>query len=91
MNEIPLDAVVDVAAGRGIVRFVGSASFAAGRWVGVELNAANGKNDGSVAGITYFSCPPNHGVFVRPSQVKVASLPVRSSCILLDLFAYFIL
>ncbi|KAF8610746.1 hypothetical protein BDV93DRAFT_517841 [Ceratobasidium sp. AG-I] len=75
MNEIPLDAAVDVAAGRGIVRFVGSASFAAGRWVGVELNAPNGKNDGSVAGITYFSCPPNHGVFVRPSQVKIAALP----------------
>ena len=88
MNEIPLDAVVDVTAGRGTVRFVGSASFAAGRWVGVELNAPNGKNDGSVGGITYFSCPPNHGVFVRPSQVKIASLPVCPPCIPLDLFAY---
>lgn len=91
MNEIPLDAVVDVTAGRGIVRFVGSASFAAGRWVGVELNAPNGKNDGSVAGVAYFSCPPNHGVFVRPSQVKIASLPVRPSCILFNLFTYRIL
>jgi dynactin complex subunit len=28
-----------------------------------------GKNDGSVQGIRYWTCPPNHGLFVRPSQV----------------------
>ncbi|KAG8695388.1 hypothetical protein FRC09_009176 [Ceratobasidium sp. 395] len=74
-SEIPLDAVVDVTAGRGIVRFVGTASFAPGKWVGVELNAPNGKNDGTVKDVTYFTCPPNHGVFVRPSQVKLISQP----------------
>ncbi|KAG9126306.1 hypothetical protein FRC07_003961, partial [Ceratobasidium sp. 392] len=74
-NEIPLDAVVDVTAGRGTVRFVGTASFAPGKWVGVELNAPNGKNDGTIKDVTYFTCPPNHGVFVRPSQVKIISQP----------------
>ncbi|CAE6479244.1 unnamed protein product [Rhizoctonia solani] len=74
-NEVPLDAVVDVSAGRGTVRFVGNTSFAPGKWVGVELATANGKNDGSVKDIVYFSCPPNHGVFVRPSQVKIVSVP----------------
>ncbi|QRW00779.1 Dynein associated protein [Ceratobasidium sp. AG-Ba] len=74
-NEVPVDAVVDVAAGRGVVRFVGTTSFAPGKWVGIELNAPNGKNDGSVKDVAYFSCAPNHGVFVRPSQVKIISQP----------------
>ncbi|CAE6488914.1 unnamed protein product [Rhizoctonia solani] len=74
-NDVPVDAVVDVTAGRGTVRFVGTTSFAPGKWVGVELAAANGKNDGSVKDVVYFSCAPNHGVFVRPSQVKIVSLP----------------
>ncbi|CAE6420329.1 unnamed protein product [Rhizoctonia solani] len=78
-NEVPLDAVVDVSAGRGTVRFVGNTSFAPGKWVGVELATANGKNDGSVKDVAYFSCPPNHGVFVRPSQVKIVSVPGQSS------------
>ncbi|KAH7340157.1 dynein associated protein-domain-containing protein [Rhizoctonia solani] len=74
-NDVPVDAVVDVAAGRGTVRFAGTTSFAPGKWVGVELAVPNGKNDGSVKDVAYFSCAPNHGVFVRPSQVKIVSLP----------------
>lgn len=67
----PLGAVVEVPAGRGIVRFAGPTEFAAGRWVGIELTAANGKNDGAVFGVRYFTCKHPHGVFVRLSQVKV--------------------
>ncbi|KAK4049711.1 hypothetical protein OIV83_003986 [Microbotryomycetes sp. JL201] len=62
---------VQVSAGVGHVRFVGQTSFAAGKWVGVELDAAGGKNDGSVNGTRYFDTQALHGVFVRPSQVKV--------------------
>lgn len=69
--EITLGARVNVPAGRGIVRFFGQTSFSPGKWVGVELLQADGKNDGSVQGIKYFSCKPNHGIFVKPSQVKV--------------------
>ncbi|CAE6490107.1 unnamed protein product [Rhizoctonia solani] len=78
-NEVPLDAVVDVSAGRGTVRFVGNTTFAPGKWVGIELAAPNGKNDGSVKDVVYFSCAPNHGVFVRPSQVKIVSTPGQAS------------
>ncbi|KAH6911162.1 dynactin [Coprinopsis sp. MPI-PUGE-AT-0042] len=68
-----LGAIVQVQLGRGVVRFVGATSFQVGKWVGIELDEANGKNDGSVQGIPYFTCEPNHGVFVRPSQIKAVS------------------
>mmetsp|Transcript_35750 Transcript_35750/g.83728 ORF Transcript_35750/g.83728 Transcript_35750/m.83728 type:complete len:574 (+) Transcript_35750:162-1883(+) len=48
------------------IRFLGSTEFAEGDWVGVELDKPNGKNDGSIKGVCYFSCPENHGLFVRP-------------------------
>ncbi|CAG0888530.1 unnamed protein product [Darwinula stevensoni] len=59
------DPVVVIGAGRrkGVVRFSGTVQFASGWWYGVELDRPEGRNDGSVQGIPYFSCPPNHGVF----------------------------
>jgi len=56
---------------RGIVRFIGETSFSPGTWVGMELETADGKNDGSVQGVRYFDVPANHGLFVRASQVEV--------------------
>ncbi|KAM5535272.1 hypothetical protein V8D89_011078 [Ganoderma adspersum] len=70
-TEPSLGALVEVPAGRGIVRFCGATSFSPGKWVGIELSYPNGKNDGSVQGVKYFTCKPHYGVFVRPSQVKV--------------------
>ena len=43
----------------------------AGKWIGVALDEAKGKNNGIVQGKKYFSCPDNHGIFVRQSQVHV--------------------
>ena len=40
-----------------------------GKWIGVVLDDAKGKNDGTVQGKTYFTCPDNHGIFVRQSQI----------------------
>jgi hypothetical protein len=51
-------------------------SFSPGKWVGVELYEPNGKNDGTVQGVKYFTCKPNYGMFVRPSQAKIISEPV---------------
>lgn len=55
----------------GTIRYLGLASFSTGFWVGIELDAPDGKNDGSVQGERYFSCEPRHGLFCRPSQVRI--------------------
>uniref|UniRef100_A0A8C5H817 Dynactin subunit 1 n=1 Tax=Gouania willdenowi TaxID=441366 RepID=A0A8C5H817_GOUWI len=59
---------------RGTVAYIGTTLFASGKWVGVILDEAKGKNDGTVQGKRYFTCEENHGIFVRQSQVK--DLPV---------------
>ncbi|KIJ13750.1 hypothetical protein PAXINDRAFT_170080 [Paxillus involutus ATCC 200175] len=67
----PVGALVEISTGKGVVRFCGTTSFAPGKWVGIELFEPKGKNDGSIQGVVYFSCRASHGVFIRPSQVKV--------------------
>ncbi|KAM9840506.1 kinesin-like protein KIF13B isoform 2-T2 [Aulostomus maculatus] len=54
----------------GTVRYIGPTDFAAGTWVGVELEVPAGKNDGSVGGKHYFHCNPGYGVLVRPDRVS---------------------
>ncbi|KAF7252654.1 Dynactin subunit 1 [Varanus komodoensis] len=56
---------------RGTVAYVGATLFATGKWVGVILDEAKGKNDGTVQGRKYFSCDENRGIFVRQSQIQV--------------------
>ncbi|KAJ7439861.1 dynactin [Mycena latifolia] len=68
--EVRLGTIVEVSVGRGVVRFSGATSFMAGKWIGIELYEPNGKNDGSVAGVSYFTCKPGYGIFVRASQIK---------------------
>lgn len=55
---------------QGTVKYIGDTKFAPGEWAGVELDEAQGKNDGSVGGEVYFSCPPNHGVFSRCNRLS---------------------
>ncbi|KRZ79020.1 Dynactin subunit 1 [Trichinella papuae] len=55
----------------GIVAYVGTTQFSAGKWIGVILDEPKGKNNGLVQGKEYFRCEANHGIFVRPAQVKL--------------------
>ena len=70
-TTISVGARCDVNGETGTVRFVGETRFAPGKWVGVELDSAAGKNDGEVQGERYFECPSQRGVFVRPVKVQV--------------------
>ena len=55
----------------GAVRFCGRpVDFAEGEWIGVEFEEPVGKNNGSVQGVEYFRCRQNHGLFVRPNQIR---------------------
>lgn len=66
----PGDRVLVVGQRLGTVRFYGKTNFAPGYWCGIELDKAHGKNDGSISGVQYFTCPPKHGVFAPPSRVQ---------------------
>jgi len=59
--------------GLGIIRYKGPLHCHDEQqiWLGVELKSADGKNDGSVQNKKYFSCTPNHGVFVRQVKRKI--------------------
>ncbi|XP_059153165.1 CAP-Gly domain-containing linker protein 3-like isoform X2 [Physella acuta] len=58
----------------GIVRYMGPTDFGEGTWLGVELRKPKGKNDGSVQGKRYFTCPPNCGLIVKPSRVTLRGI-----------------
>lgn len=55
----------------GTVRFVGPTLFAPGKWIGIDLDDAKGKNNGLIQGKAYFQCPDNHGLMVRQNQLQV--------------------
>lgn len=58
-------------------RYYGRPEFASGVWCGVELDGQEGRNNGSVQGIRYFSCLPGHGIFVQLNRVELEPPGVR--------------
>ena len=53
------------------VMFVGQLpGMPSGYWVGVQYDEKVGKNDGTLNGKRYFTCPPGHGGFLRASKLK---------------------
>ncbi|KAM7199548.1 putative Dynactin, 150 kDa isoform [Rhypophila sp. PSN 637] len=76
MTELAVGQRIELSDGRlGFIRFVGQTAFAAGEWVGIELDEDTGKNDGSVQGERYFDCQMGFGMFVRPVTVTVLAQP----------------
>merc|ERR1719232_1388871 len=63
----------------GTLRFCGTTEFAPGIWAGVELDTADGKNDGIVKGMRYFHCDHNHGIFVSPNKISKAGSDYKPS------------
>ena len=60
----------------GIVRYIGPLHFTDGEWMGLELSDALGKNNGTVKGETYFTCPDNHGIFYKATtEFEVLAQP----------------
>ena len=53
-----------------VSRYLGETEFAKGEWAGIELDAAIGKNDGSVEGKRYFECAANFGIFAPLHKVS---------------------
>lgn len=56
---------------KGVARYIGKTTYQKGFWIGVELNESKGDNNGALKGHAYFHCRPNHGIFVRATQVSV--------------------
>lgn len=63
----------------GVIRFIGPIPQIDNKvWCGVEWDQPLGKNDGSIKGARYFTCPENHGSFVNPLTI-IDLVPVESS------------
>lgn len=56
----------------GTLLFKGKVTFAPGIWAGVELESADGRNDGSHESVRYFTCRPGHGVLVPGDDLMPA-------------------
>lgn len=88
MEELSINQTVFVKDEPGVIRYIGQTQFASGTWIGVELQLAHGKNNGSVNDIRYFECDKkdgNYGVFVRQSLISSNSLQNSKSMDTLNL------
>ena len=58
----------------GTIRYIGAIEpLPKGYWVGVELDEAEGRNDGEVKGVRLFTCEAKHGAVMRPDGVTRAA------------------
>uniref|UniRef100_A0A0K0FDI5 Dynactin subunit 1 n=1 Tax=Strongyloides venezuelensis TaxID=75913 RepID=A0A0K0FDI5_STRVS len=70
MSTFKVGEKVETDKGKGKVVFFGETQFAPGTWVGIILDVENGKNNGTIEGVKYFTCPDKYGIFMKPSQVR---------------------
>nr|CAG4646578.1 EOG090X0DT2 [Macrothrix elegans] len=60
---------------RGVIKYIGKTKFKPGWWIGIQYDEPMGKNDGSVEGHRYFTCPAKYGAFVKPAHVVMGDFP----------------
>lgn len=68
----------------GILRYYGEINLTSGLFCGVELDEPAGLNDGSVQGVRYFTCRPQHGIIapvgiVRPLPQQPPDIGLKTS------------
>lgn len=68
----------------GILRYYGEINLTSGLFCGVELDEPEGLNDGSVQGVRYFKCRPQHGIIapvgiVRPLPQQLPDIGLKTS------------
>ncbi|KAL9539372.1 hypothetical protein MBANPS3_010296 [Mucor bainieri] len=64
----------------GTLRFVGAVDGKPGIFAGIEVDEkGKGKNDGSVQGKRYFTCPPKSGLFIAVEKVVIHSPPLPAA------------
>eukprot|EP00051_Salpingoeca_urceolata_P008511 m.106637 g.106637 ORF g.106637 m.106637 type:complete len:435 (-) comp15790_c0_seq1:31-1335(-) len=56
----------------GTMKFFGRVAAVKKTLCGVALDEPEGKNDGSLGGVRYFACRPDHGVFVPARRLSAA-------------------
>lgn len=56
---------------QGTIAYIGNVESHSGTFYGIILDEPKGKNNGSVKGKCYFTCPENHGIFVRQTQIQL--------------------
>lgn len=62
---------VQVGYKRGTLKYIGPVHFAEGQWCGVELSDASGKNNGTIKGVEYFTCPELRGLMAPVCKVSL--------------------
>ena len=60
---------------RGVIKFIGNTSFKPGWWIGIHYDEPVEKNDGSVVGTRYYTCPAKYGAFVKPADLCMGDFP----------------
>lgn len=76
VNASKIGARVNVAGfGPGVLRYYGRHASKPGYRCGVELDQANGLNNGTVQGYYYFECKEGFGVLVDPRKVSLEQRP----------------
>ena len=75
-SESDLNTTVEIDGyGEGLIRFIGLHKAEKTERIGIELDTPIGKNNGTVRGQMYFTCPEKHGLLCDPRKVSRLGFP----------------